>query len=87
MVRDKLLAMLVCPDDRTPLKPADAQLLERVNRAIAAGQIKNRAGAKVEEPLEAALVRQDGQMLYAVIDDIPNMLIDESISLASLDDA
>lgn len=84
MIRDKLLEMLVCPEDRSPLTSAAPELLARLNQGITAGRIKNRAGQTVEQTLEGGLVRRDGKLLYPIIDDIPNMLLDEAISLEQL---
>ncbi len=81
MIDHELAAMLVCPKDRLPLQLADAELLSRVNRAIAAGRVKNQAGRAVEDMLAAALVRQDQALLYPVVDDIPVLLIEEAIPL------
>ena len=84
MLREKLLNMLVCPEDRSPLRPAEPALLERINQAVAAGRWKNRAGQTISAALDAGLVRQDGRLLYPVIDNIPNMLSDEAIPLDQL---
>ena len=47
----------------------------------------NRGGETVSAPLVEALVREDGTALYPVRDDIPIMLIDESIPLPTNQDA
>ena len=85
MIDDRLLEILVCPKDRAPLSLADPPSLLRVNRAIAAGRVKNRGGLAVEEPLQAALVRKDRDVLYPIIDEIPVLLVDEGIALDQLD--
>ncbi|MDZ7616555.1 MAG: Trm112 family protein [Patescibacteria group bacterium] len=85
MLDARLLKMLVCPENRTPLKPADAELLGSVNRAIAAGQVHNRAGQAVTHRLEAGLVREDRTLLYPIVDGIPSLLVDEAIPLESLE--
>ena len=74
-----LLEILCCPEDHTPVKVADQDLVSRLNAAIAAGKVKNRGGQPVTEAVSSALVRQDGKVLYPVRDDIPVMLIDEGI--------
>ncbi len=85
MIDDRLLESLVCPKDRKPLAVADSSLLSRLNRAIAAGWVKNHGGRAVEQPLEAALVRKDRTLLYPIIDEIPVLLVDEGIALDQLD--
>ncbi len=79
MVDPELLKILVCPEKKTPVTLADDALMAKVNAAIEAGALKNRAGQKVEETAGGGLVREDGQYLYLIRDDIPIMLIDESI--------
>lgn len=85
MISKELLDLLVCPESRMPLKLADEELLARLNQAIAAGKVKNRSGQQVTESLAGALVRQDGNVLYPIIDDIPIMLVDEAIPLEGLE--
>lgn len=82
MVDAELLAILVCPEDKTPVTQADAATLEALNARITAGQVKNRGGQPVTEPVTEGLIRADGKYLYPVRDDIPVMLIDEALPLA-----
>jgi uncharacterized protein YbaR (Trm112 family) len=63
---------------------AEPPVVHKLNAAIAAGKLKNRAGAAISSPIEAALVRVDGKLAYPVIGDIPHMLIDEAIPLDQL---
>ncbi len=81
MIRSELLKMLVCPETQSTLEIASDDLIARVNRAIAGGQLKNKAGQPLKRPLEGGLVRSDQRVLYPVLDDIPMMLIDESVPL------
>ncbi len=81
MIDQQLLDILACPEDKTPVTLADAELVERVNRAIAAGKVHNRGGSPVTEPIEGGLVRQDGRWLYPIREDIPIMLVEEAIAL------
>jgi uncharacterized protein YbaR (Trm112 family) len=81
MIRPELLKMLVCPENKSELALASSDLVERLNRAIAAGGLTNKAGHKVAQPLDGGLVRADGAVVYPIVDDIPMMLIDEAIPL------
>jgi len=81
MVDQELLDILVCPENKTPVKIVGADVLEKINAAIKGGNLKNRAGAKVEETIDSGLLRADGKFLYPVRDDIPIMLMDEAIPM------
>ena len=82
MVDQSLLEILVCPETKQPLHAAGASVLEKLNNAIGSGSVTTRGGQPVSETLDEALVREDGDVLYPVRDDIPIMLIDESIQLS-----
>jgi len=78
------LELLVCPQDRTRLQPAEALLIERINRAIAAGKVTSAAGHRVEKPIDDGLIRADGQVLYPIVDEIPALLAEEAIAVDQL---
>ena len=84
MLDPELVEILACPETKQPVRLADADLVQRVNAAIAAGTLKNRDGEAVNEPIQTALVREDGQYLYPVRDDIPVMLIGEAIEVGKI---
>ena len=84
MLDTELIEILACPETKQPVRLAEPELVERVNRAIAAGTLENREGQAVTEPIEAGLVREDGQYLYPVRDDIPVMLIGEGIDVGTI---
>lgn len=81
MIHPLLLEKLRCPENLTRVTLAGAPLIEKLNTLIAAGTLKNRAGADVAETLDGGLVREDGAYLYPIRNDIPVMLIDEAIPL------
>ena len=76
-----LLEILVCPENKTPVRPADAALIGKLNAAQREGKLKNRAGQQVKEPMEGGLIRQDNAILYPIIEGIPVMLKEEGIPL------
>jgi uncharacterized protein len=81
MIDEKLLKILVCPENGSALASADDELIAGLNRAIAAGKVKNRLGRTVETELGQGLVREDRQLLYPIVDGIPVMIVDEAIPL------
>lgn len=85
MLDPELVEILVCPETKQPVAPAEAALVERVNAAIAEGRVRNQDGTAIREGIEGGLVREDGRVMYPVRDDIPVMLIDEAIPLEGLD--
>jgi uncharacterized protein YbaR (Trm112 family) len=82
LVDQSLLDILVCPETKQPLHAAEAALLERLNASIRAGSLTTRGGGAISDELVEGLVREDESVLYPVRDDIPIMLIDESIQLS-----
>ncbi len=83
-VDQELLDILVCPETKQPVRRAGSDLLDLLNRAIDAGEVKTRDGKLVEDRIEEGLVREDDGVLYPVRDSIPIMLIDEAIPLGDV---
>ncbi|NUQ01502.1 MAG: Trm112 family protein [Armatimonadetes bacterium] len=79
----ELLDILRCPETRQTLTVADEVMVADLNKRIGEGTLTTRAGEKIEEPIDGALVREDGKYAYVVRDDIPEMLIDLAIALES----
>ena len=81
MIDPDLLATLCCPETHAGLAAADPKLVQTLNEQIGAGQLRNRAGQLVTEPIDVGLIRSDGRCLYPIRHGIPVMLIDEAIAL------
>jgi len=77
----KLIEILVCPETKQSITPADAELIARLNTAGAEGKLVNRGGEKVEKQIDEGFIREDREYLYPVIEGIPVMLIDQGIPL------
>ncbi|NLD99580.1 MAG: hypothetical protein GX640_06875, partial [Fibrobacter sp.] len=60
-------------------------VIEKINQRIKKGDIKNRGGETVKEPIEAGLLREDQKYLYPIRESIPIMLIDEAIPFDDFD--
>ncbi len=85
MIDEAFFDLTVCPRDHQRLKLADDALLRQINQAIDEGRVKKLGGGLVEHRLDAALVREDGKLLYPVVADIPVLLADEAIDLDQLE--
>ncbi len=83
-VDEALLKILVCPQDRSSLALAEPKLVARLNAWIDQGTLRNRGGALVTGPLEGGLVRADGRILYPILEDIPVLLVEESIEITTV---
>jgi len=83
-MNDKTLAMLRCPNDRSKVAVADPALVARLNAAILEGRIHNLAGERVHRVIDGGLVREAGDLVYPIVNQIPVMLYDEAIALDQL---
>ena len=81
MIKKELLDILVCPETKEDVSLADPGLVEKINQTIAKGEVKNRGGEKVTEPIDGGLVRKDKRFLYPIRNEIPIMLVEEAIPL------
>ena len=72
---------LQCPITKEGLAWADAELLRDLNKKIEAGEVANRIGLAMSEPLDAALVNRSGTILYPCYGGLPALLVDEAIDL------
>jgi uncharacterized protein YbaR (Trm112 family) len=80
----RLLAILRCPVTHKGLSVLKKDQLEKVNAAIASGEVTTLEGVKVDRPLVAALITDDGKRLYPITDGIPVLLESESIHVEPL---
>lgn len=80
----RLLAILRCPVTHKGLSVLQKDKLEKVNAAIASGDVSTLDGIKVEQPLVSALITDDGKRLYPINDGIPVLLESESIHVEPL---
>lgn len=82
MVEKELLELIACPETHQPLHEASPALLARLNERIARGELANRSGTVLQVPLVEALVREDERVLYAVLDGIPMLIVEEGVEIA-----
>ena len=79
MITADRLSILRCPENGSRLKLAETELISRLNLLAASGKLENRAGRTIEKPLDGGLLREDGTVLYPIVDEIPVLLKDEAI--------
>jgi uncharacterized protein YbaR (Trm112 family) len=84
MINKDLLDILVCPENHNPLRLADQGLLDQLIAAVSEGSLKNRSDAVVTHTLDGALVREDNEVAYPIVDGIPILLLEEAIPLDQL---
>lgn len=83
LIDKELLDILVCPKTHQPLRLAETSVIDSLNARRDKGELRNIAGRTIDEKLDGGLVREDGKVLYAIIDGIPVLMIDDAISLDS----
>lgn len=79
MIDKELLEILCCPESRQGLRVLAPAELSSLNANIARGDVRDRSGKGVKEPLDAGLVREDGSVVYPVRGGIPVLLVDNAI--------
>lgn len=85
MIDQELLNILACPETKQDLELASSDLIQKINELIEKGQLSNRGGQKLDKKIEGGLIQKvDRKYLYPIREEIPIMLIEESIPLDSL---
>ena len=81
MLDPEFVKILVCPDNRTPVRVASEQEITNLNQKIEEGILHNIGRRKVNDKLDGGLIREAGVGLYPVRKNIPVMLVEEAIQL------
>ncbi len=76
-----LLSILRCPITHKGLSLMRRESLAELNAAIERGEVRNRDGHPLTEPLSEALLTDDGKLGYPVSDGIPVLLEGEAIDV------
>ncbi|MEO8810034.1 MAG: Trm112 family protein [Rhodanobacter sp.] len=80
----RLLDILCCPVNKTPLRQMTRPQMDALNDAVAAGTVETVAGARVIERVAEALITTDQKVIYRIEDGIPVMLPEEGIGTLQL---
>lgn len=85
MISEELLSVIACPETKQDLLVAEDEIVKKINNLIDCGELLNRSKQKVTEKIDGGLIQKDDRKyLYPIRDEIPILLIDESISLESI---
>ena len=85
MISEDLLSVIACPETKQGLVIADNTIVQKINDLIEQGELLNRSKQKVTEKIDGGLIqKEDRKYLYPIRDEIPILLIDQSIPLDSL---
>lgn len=82
----RLLDILCCPVNKTPVRPLNASELNALNRAIDGGEVLNVTGTAVQNRITEGLITVDRKVIYRVEDGIPVMLPEEGIGTTQFTD-
>jgi len=77
----EFISILMCPESGSQLELATAEALDAINLRITNGEIETHGGTHLSSALESGLVTVDGCRLFQVSNDIPNLVMDDSIDL------
>ena len=86
MINKELLDILCCPETKQDVLFTEGTIIEKINLAIKNKKLKRRDGTIISEPIDAGLLRADKRFLYPIKENIPIMLINESIDMNQLVD-
>lgn len=86
MIDRNVMDILACPASHRPLKPLAASKLAALNRLIESGEARYVDGEVIRETVEAALITDNGTLIYRVDDDIPVLLAERGIIARLIDD-
>ena len=85
MVAKDLLNILCCPETKQEITLIEGEVIDKINKRIKEGALKNRGGEILKESIDSGLLREDRKFLYPIREDIPIMLIDEAIPFEEFD--
>jgi len=85
-ISKQLLEILCCPVSHSSLNLASKAQLQYLNNQISNTEVATVDNQTVVKPLQAALITQDGKVLYPIKDDIPVLLYEAGIGTTQFKD-
>jgi len=85
MISENLLAVIACPETKQDLVVAENDIVQKINDLIEKGELLNRSKQKVTETIDGGLIpKEDKSYLYPIRNEIPILLMDDSIPLKNV---
>lgn len=81
-MKEDLLAILVCPRTKKPLKKADESIIAGVNRQIEEGHCTDIGGNAVKRRISSGLYEETESVLYIIRDSIPVLIYENGIKVS-----
>jgi len=85
MISEDLLGVIACPETKQDLVIAEQDLVDKINSLIETGELLDRSKQKVTEKIDGGLIpKEDRKYLYPIRNEIPILLVDESMALENI---
>ena len=85
MIKEELLNVICCPETKEDLVLADQDLVDKINSLIDSGEIESRIKQKITKRRAGGLIQKESRrFLYPIRNEIPILIIDESIPLEKI---
>ena len=78
---EELLSILRCPESGQTLRSATHDELDQLRVRVDAGEIVRRSGQPLPTAFDGALIREDGRLVFAVWDGIPDLILEDALVL------
>lgn len=84
LIGEEFLSLLRCPISGARLINAESSVVDQLNRAIAERRLTNRLGESISEAIDGALYCEEANTCYLIRNNIPTLIVDDSIPLEQL---
>lgn len=79
-----LLEILRCPQSKKKLLIAEQKIIEKINKAIRAGSIRNIAKELINDTVKEALLEPENGIVYIIKEGIPQLIYEEGLRLKEI---
>ena len=83
-ITEDMISLLRCPESGQTLSLLNEAGVKTLVEKQANGDLKDRRGETIDNIPEGALIREDQQIAYIIVESVPVMLIDHAIPMDQL---